>query len=349
MSLPIGSRVRVTGDVVSHLKGGRYDGALATVVNHSWSGDLNHLKFDDKGLSNAGTWSDPALVLVTLPKVGEAVTRAGWNDLPLGTVLVDQDGWEHTKIADVDYTDEGDPVHAFTTTWRDPSTNDTGEFYSCWNWNARIKSYPTETQEVTTVSDTPNRPLIDFSGSSRATARSYASDLVSRVNKPETNDVLRAVANGQQVDAYALAEALLDAQRHVATRFGQSMQRRREGEKAAHLGYIAHAVLANHADGLPVYESGQRSRKIEELEAEVADLRASVKRANETLAETAADLEREAVKHASTIENLIATDEAWNAAKAEAARLRAIHAYAYGLLSETDRARVQGFEDGYDA
>jgi hypothetical protein len=108
------------------------------------------------------------------------------------------------------------------------------------------------------------RPLIRFDDADvdRSTARRYAADIISRVNKPKTNEVMEAVA-------YDLAEACTDAMRHVATRFGQSMVRRREGEKVAHLAYIAHAVLANHADGLPVYEPGARSRRVEELSLEV--------------------------------------------------------------------------------
>lgn len=207
------------------------------------------------------------------------------------------------------------------------------------------------------------RPTIDFSGSSRLTARSYASDLVSRVNKPETNDVLRQVANGQQVDAYALAAALLDAQRHVATRFGQSMQRRREGEKAAHLGYIAHAVLANHADGLPVYEGGQRSAKIEELKREVehagsvnqsltrdlTEARETVRLLAAQVEEAKAALESEQAKHASTIDNLLETDKAWTEALAGLTQIRKVHSYAFGLLSDQDQAQVKGYEDGINA
>lgn len=115
------------------------------------------------------------------------------------------------------------------------------------------------------------RPLIRFDDRDidRSTARRYANDLISRVNKPETNEILGAVADGCEVDAYRLAEAVLDAMRHVSTRFGQSMVRRRAGEKAAHLGYIAHAVLANHADSLPPLEPGARSPRIAELELEI--------------------------------------------------------------------------------
>lgn len=137
-----------------------------------------------------------------------------------------------------------------------------------------------------TENTTTTRPLIDFAGSSRATAREYAADLQSRVNKPETNAILRAVEQGKSVDAYLLAEALLDAMRHISTRFGQSMARRRAGEKAAHIGYIAHGVLANHADDLPVYEDGQRSRLLSEVQSTLADARQEV----DTLVQERADL-----------------------------------------------------------
>lgn len=130
-----------------------------------------------------------------------------------------------------------------------------------------------EAEEETTT----NRVEIDFSGSSRATARQYAADLQSRVNKPETNAILNAIEHGEPVEAFAAAEALLDAMRHVSTRFGQSMARRRAGEKVAHLGYIVHGVLGNVADGLPAYEQGERSRALADAKQEIANLQNDVR------------------------------------------------------------------------
>ena len=122
------------------------------------------------------------------------------------------------------------------------------------------------------VESAPERPRIDFSGPSRETAREYARSLISRANRPDTQRQLELVAAGNEaVDAYDLNVALLDAMRRVGTRFGQSSQRSEHGKRAAYLGHIVQSVLANHADNLPAYAEGQRSRKIEELEKQLAE------------------------------------------------------------------------------
>lgn len=113
--------------------------------------------------------------------------------------------------------------------------------------------------------DAPARPMIDFSGPSRTTAREYAETLKSRINKPETNDLLHQIVNGGKVDAYDLNGVLADVFSGCATRGAQSPLRREHTKKARHIAHIVQAVLENHADSLPAYETGERSRKIEAL------------------------------------------------------------------------------------
>lgn len=153
------------------------------------------------------------------------------------------------------------------------------------------------------------RPLVEFDGDSRKTARIYASDLYSRVNKPETNEILAAIAHGESVDAYDAAVAVLDAMRRVGTRFGQSTQRRQYGKAAAHLGHIIHSVLANHADGLPAYAEGDRSRRIEELERLLAEEKAGRLTAQERAEDLSSAL-AEAQARAGAQEATIATMQA---------------------------------------
>lgn len=217
------------------------------------------------------------------------------------------------------------------------------------------------------------RPLIRFDDADvdRSTARRYASDLQSRVNKAETNEVLQRVADGLRVDAYDLAEALLDAQRHVATRFGQSMQRRREGEKVAHLGYIAHSVLKSHADGLPTMEPGARSPRIAELTLEVEhagvvnqsltqDLttaREGLRFAEQSFAEERANLiaERDeanerALGYDSRITDVVSDLTIAQAKAEDAAKDRDVYqaavAYILESLDAEAKARVLGYLDG---
>jgi len=149
----------------------------------------------------------------------------------------------------------------------------------------------------------------------------------------------------------------------AATRYGQSMQRRDLTRKVRHLAYIVQAVLTSHAYGLPVYESGQRSAKIEELKREVehagsvnqsltrdlTEARETVRLLAAQVEEGKAALESEQVKHASTVDNLVTTDAAWREAVEGLAQVRKVHSYAFGLLSEVDQAKVKGFEDGLNA
>lgn len=119
------------------------------------------------------------------------------------------------------------------------------------------------------ASDAPARPLIDFSGDSRATVREYAAELKSRVLDAEHNTRLQNVADGQQVDAYDLNATLMAAMSLCATRAGQSMARREWTKRVRALAHIVQPVLENHADTLPAYAPGDRSRRIETLEGDL--------------------------------------------------------------------------------
>jgi hypothetical protein len=64
-------------------------------------------------------------------------TRKKFNALPVGTVLRDEDGWTHTKVADSVQKDGGE-AH-ITTTYVD-TTGLTGTFYQCWNHSPVVVS-----------------------------------------------------------------------------------------------------------------------------------------------------------------------------------------------------------------
>lgn len=296
--------------------------------------------------------------------VGDKVHIRGW--------LEDRDGNYFVRILE-----DGDPdcpagAPAWNTDW---FTDDPSKIH-----------YPTTTvQEDAMTENTTTRPTIDFSGDSRLTARQYAQDHISRVNKPETNDVLRLVARGQEVDVYDLNEALLDAMRRVATRFGQSMARRRAGEQLAHIGYIVNGVLANVADDLPAYEKGERSRLVEEAKTALVEAREEVeavtaayeRRGREvaSLREKAEEHEERGDAYAEQVEKLLrerdlltqaASDERRrlvaeiDGLKAQrdalAEKVKASEAdrdvwasgvlYAHDLLSKSEAARLLGYIDG---
>lgn len=219
------------------------------------------------------------------------------------------------------------------------------------------------------------RPLVDFSGTSRATAREYAADLNSRVLKPNNAETLTRVAEGRKVDAYEVNAAVLDAMRSVATRFGQSMQRREYTRRAAYLGHIVQAVLEAAADDLPSYtDGGVRSRKIEEQATEIEGLRERVTTLNNergSLTQAASDerrrlvaeIEREKKARQSLTEQANAEIDrikADLAAKVEEqsriiegltedlTRHVALREYVEGhLLDAQDLAAVAGFTHGY--
>lgn len=266
--------------------------------------------------------------------------------------------------------EEEDGVTSYYVRLLEDSEPDHPEGAPVWNvsWftdcqsKVRRSINPTTVQEDSMTENT-TRPTVRFDDRdvNRSTARSYANDLISRVNKPETNDVLTKVAEGGEVDAYALAEALLDAMRHVSTRFGQSMARRRAGEKVAHLGYIAHAVLANHADGLPVYEPGARSRVTEEVRTALTEAREEVealtaaynrrgREVEQVRSESQAKVQRIVGAANDEIDKIKAERDALAAelsvvkAEREAATLTIAHVV--GRLDEADKSGVLGYWEG---
>lgn len=183
-----------------------------------------------------------------------------------------------------------------------------------------------------TETTTP-RPLVDFSGTSRATAREYALAANSRVLTDASQATLAAAAAGRKVDAYALNEAVTDAMRSASTRLGQSMARRDLGRKVAYLGHITQAVLEAHADGLPVYaDQGVRSRKIEEQARETA-------LANEEIDRVKANL-TEALRISEVRDGILADTvkerDIWAGAVS----------YILDALDDADKARVLGYIDG---
>jgi len=220
--------------------------------------------------------------------------------------------------------------------------------------------------------EAPGRPLVHFSdekaGRDRSKARAYAGRAVSRILEDRDNEVLRAAADGESVDAYDLNRAVLAAMRSASTRLGQSSGRRVMATEFAHLGHIVQAVLENHADNLPGYAPGERSRALAELKAEVASSLAEAKReiehagtVNQRLTQ---DLGEERQRNLNLREERAtltqaASDERRrlcgeidalkaNVAEAERARVIADNAleYAKQFLSDADRARVEGFADG---
>lgn len=218
---------------------------------------------------------------------------------------------------------------------------------------------------------TTNRPTIDFSGPSRQTAREYAEAANTFLLRGASQADLKAVSLGLQVDAYNLNEALLDAMRAATTRIGNSPGRRELARKIAYLGHITQAVLEAHADGLPAYAEGDRSRKIEELKTEVAELENryldAVRERNEeragrlTAQERLIDLDEaltEAQARASRVESQFkdikaSANEEVSRLKEEAADSRAerdlldqVLQYAFERLSGADQQRVFGYWDG---
>lgn len=190
------------------------------------------------------------------------------------------------------------------------------------------------------------RPTIDFSGSSRATARDYAARAVSRINRPETNEILDAVAQGESVDAYALAEAVLDAMRGATTRCGQSYGRREMAREIAYLGHIVHPVLANHADGLPAYAEGDRSRAVEAAREGLREATAEIDRVVASLNDVTARAERESERRRRAEQEVIDLRAERDALQVERDEVHSVLAYALDRLSPEDRARVFGYWDG---
>lgn len=121
---------------------------------------------------------------------------------------------------------------------------------------------PTRVEDVTLEPEVPIRPTVDFSGDSRETAREYARSLKHRHNLPATNHVLTLVVEGDQVDAYELNSILPDALSSATRRGKTAVDRREVAKKARYLAHIVQGVLENHADNLPAYAEGDRSRAV---------------------------------------------------------------------------------------
>lgn len=201
----------------------------------------------------------------------------------------------------------------------------------------------------------PGRPAtVDFSGDSRATAREYAAALFSMTIPTEHRDTLMAVHNGRVVDALALNDALAYVFSANATRFGQSPARREANKKARYLHHIVQAVLANAVDGLPAYETGERSRLVEALKAEHDRLNeqyettqanfTAVREERDDLRRTLDDI-KASLSEAGTI--LDANTEELSASRAENEALKRTLDFAASLLDATDTSRVNGFYEGF--
>ena len=229
---------------------------------------------------------------------------------------------------------------------------------------------PVVPEHITLVTEpvTPERPLIDFSDANRdrSKVRAYAELLISNVNKDETNVLLRQVADGGKVDAYALNAVLPDALSGCVTRWDVVGAPRHKGTKAVRaIAYIVNATLTNHADGLPVLEPGSRSPRIAELEGEVSNLQAQVERREADYALRLRDIERhrEAYDRVVNAANQQATDHREvtnrleNVIQAQATRLDDIQGHTDGLravlgyaISHLDPAlldRIAGFGDAH--
>lgn len=220
----------------------------------------------------------------------------------------------------------------------------------------------------------PQRPALTLT---KETSRRYAADADSKVLDGATREILQKAAAGEPVDAYAFNAALTHAMSAAATRFGQSPARRRLTSKIRHLAYIAQAVIENHADNLPAYEQGERSRLVKELRGEISTLTMAASAERRRLCREIDDHRAVGLEQERRIRNLEGTvrayadnaglqDERINAlirekteAEIQVEDLRegalataraldngsAVLNYALSLLSVADRARVEGYAD----
>lgn len=317
-----------------------------------------------------------------LPAIGDTITtREQFAALPLGAVLTDRDGWVHTKIAEPATEEEMSSGQSRLTTSYVDDHGGLGKFYACWDFSPTITSLPGV--DSNTV-ETPTRPLVHFddekAGRDRSKAREAAAVAISKVNKgKDTNKILQAASVGESVDAYALNEAILDAMRSATTRAGQSPLRRAHARHIAHLGHIVQAVLENHADNLPAYGEGERSRYVAEAKAAVAEAHAEIERFSAKVGEmqqerstltqaasderrrlcaeideAAAQRERMAEEASALREDIDARDQRINSLirektslEIENEELQAALDYAWTFLSEENKSRVAGYRDGY--
>lgn len=288
---------------------------VASVRPRNDAGEV-YVRIEGASLTYGYEWFDRAPL-----QVGDRVdTVEKWNTLPVGTVLTDRDGWVFTKTVET-YQEAGE-----NATYVE-SDGGSGTFNAPFKWDTVLTSLPGQEADET---EAPGRPTIDLSN--RATARSYASeilDVVGGAAKYNTSVVLTDLVAGRAVDAYEVNEALLDAMRTVGRR---SSGRGPLGTKVAYLGHIVQAVLDNHADGLPAYADGERSRKVKSLEEEKGRLVAQVER-----------LERrvEVEEQNAEVARSAAADH-----EAERDVLDLVLQYAFERLTETQKQRVYGYWDG---
>lgn len=215
----------------------------------------------------------------------------------------------------------------------------------------------------------PGRPLVHFddekAGRDRSRARAACSEAISTCLKDEHNALLLDASMGKSVDAYALNEAITAAIRSAATRLGHSTRRKEQASRFAHVAHIVQAVLENHADNLPGYEPGARSRLVEDLTHEVSDLRLSVERHKESrqiqwqraedFAQNVSDLraEVETIKQAASDERRRLCDET-DTARAnlaqtvrEANEFEATLAFVRQFLTPQQINQMTGFQLGF--
>lgn len=296
--------------------------------------------------------------------VGQRIrTREEWNELPLESVCRDEDGWYHRKVADgPEYYGRTDPypVPARTKTHLDGGEMD---FYTPWDYELVLESTP-EIKAFAAVEEeepAPGRPTIDFSGSSRATARQYAENILGIAKLVKSKGILEDVAHGYVVDAYALNAALTAALRAGLNKGRSASDRKDFGREVAYLAHIVQAVLENHADQLPAYVAGQRSRRIEVLSSELDVVQGQAAYAtakhNEVAEEllgvrqAAADYRTQADEEISRLMSLLEQRAAEVAEKQDVNEsLTATVEYARALLAAIDEVaahQVSGFLDAH--
>jgi hypothetical protein len=335
---------------------------FAPIWNTNW--------FDDEPVTPAPTTAQEATMTNTREfKVGDKV-RVTNERTPIGGPAPSEKGTyvgATAMITNVVY--EGEFGGDYHLEFDDKSLSSFG------TWSAKALDLVTAADEVT-----PERPTIDFSGSSRSTAREYAKDANTRLLSSSHQALLRSVGKGEEVDAYALNEALLSAMRATLTRHGASTQRRVTGRKIAYLAHITQAVLENHAQGLPAYETGERSRLLAEVKPALVEAQKEVEAQTERANQFRTRLERSEGERAQFLQaasderrrlcaEIDAGTEALEEANANFAamarvaeqrdvllaetvaerdRVAEVLDYALGLLQHADKQRVLGFWDGRD-
>lgn len=170
------------------------------------------------------------------------------------------------------------------------------------------------------------------------TSRDYARAADSRVLDAHHRAILTKAADGHPVDAYAFNAALTAAMSSAATRLGQSMARRALTSKIRHLAYKTQAVLENHADGLPAYAEGDRSRAVEAAKA-------GLREAKDTLDAVTAERDRLRADLTLVEGNLGGQINRAEAAEKLAGGTFDALQYALTFLGETEQARVKGYVD----